>query len=77
MCTKDKLNIVRKVCGFAIGWTIGSIAATTTKPKGLVDAALNLVGTTAIAFTVGQVFDREFTTLFEKTFNTCEEDETV
>ena len=77
MNTKDTLNIAKKVCGFAIGWTVGSIAATTTKPKGFVDATLCMIGSTAIAFTVGQVFDREFTALFEKNFSACEEDETV
>ena len=77
MTTKDKLNIAKKVCGFAIGWTVGSIAATTTKPNGIVDAIINMVGTTAIAFTVGQVFDKEFTEFFEEYFDICDEEETV
>ena len=69
MTTKDKLNITKKVGEFAIGWTIGSIAATTTKPKGIVDAVLCVIGASALSFTADRIFVKEFDKYCKEVFN--------
>ena len=69
MTTKDKILIAEKVGEFALGWAIGSIAATTTKPKGIVDTVLCTVGTAALSFTVGRIFQKEFEEYCEEAFD--------
>lgn len=60
MNTKDKCKIVKGVCEFAIGWTVGRVISTVIQPKGAIDGILTWVGSSAIAFAAGGAFDKEF-----------------
>ncbi len=60
MDTKKKLEIVKYVGEFAIGWTIGAVTQCIIQPQGAFQKAMTLVGGAAIAITVGNAFDREF-----------------
>ena len=74
MNTIDKLSIAKKVCGFAMGWTIGGIVNSVVKPKGAVDSILTMVGTATIALTAAPVFDKAWNEIFEDVIAECEED---
>lgn len=77
MTTKDKINIAEGICEFALGWAIGGIVGAVTKPKGIVDTVLTYVGSTAIAFTAGRIFQREFTEYCNDLFDVDMEDDNV
>ena len=69
MDTEKKLNIVRGIGEFAIGWVIGSIAISVIQPKSAVEKALTMVGSSAVAIAIGGAFDKEFNETCEAVFD--------
>ena len=69
MDTEKKLVIAEQVCEFAIGWTVGGIMLAAVKPKGVVDKTLTLIGSSALAFVAGRVFNKEFVEVCDNAFN--------
>ena len=69
MENEKKFIIVEQVCEFAIGWAIGAAATKLIEPEGAVNKALTLVGTSAIAWTIGRKFAGEFVNVCDKVFD--------
>ena len=66
MDTEKKLVIAEQVCEFAIGFVVGVIVQGAVQPKGFVNKTLTFIGSSALAFVAGRVFNKEFVDVCDK-----------
>jgi hypothetical protein len=69
MSKEKKLIVVEQVCEFAIGWTVGAAVMAVAQPKSALDKVLTSIGSTAIAYTVGRKFNKEFVEVCDQIFD--------